>query len=83
MTIPLEKIKNQFALIENNYLNFYNITLTDESLGKFLLEFEKISFLKGMINVIGIKENQQINKLHKDMLKAVFINWNGEFRIEK
>lgn len=79
MAIPLEKIINQFQLLENHYLNFYNISLTDESLRNFLSEFDKISFLKGMITVIGIKENQKISEKHREMLKSVFINWNGEF----
>lgn len=83
MTIPLEKINNQFALIENHYLNFYNISLTDESLVSFLSKFEKISFIKDMITVIGIKENQEISDKHKNMLQECFINWNGVFQLEK
>ena len=83
MTTPLEKINNQFALIENHYLNLYNLSLTDESLTSFISKFGQISFLKGMITVIGIKENQEISDKHKQMLQECFINWNGEFQIGK
>ncbi len=83
MSIPLEKIGNQFALIENHYLNLYNISLTDESLASFISKFGQISFLKGMISVIGIKENQEISDKHKQMLQECFINWNGVFQLEK
>jgi hypothetical protein len=82
MTIPLEKIRNQFALFQNNYLNFYNISFTDESLDAFLKEVEKVSLLKTMVKTIGISSGQQIDEGHKDMLKIVFTNWTGVFKIE-
>jgi hypothetical protein len=82
MTIPLEKIRNQFALFQNNYLNFYNISLTDESLDAFLKEVEKVSLLKTMVKTIGISSGQQIDEGHKEMLQIVFTNWTGVFKIE-
>lgn len=82
MTIPLEKIRNQFALFQNNYLNFYNISLTDESLDAFLKEVEKVSLLKTMVKTIGISSGQQIDERHKEMLQIVFTNWTGVFKIE-
>ena len=82
MTIPLEKIRNQFALFQNNYLNFYNISLTDESLDAFLKEVEKVSLLKTMVKTIGISSDQQIDERHKEMLKIVFTDWTGVFKIE-
>jgi hypothetical protein len=82
MAIPLDKIMNQFALFENYYLNFYNISLTDESLSNFLNQVEKTSFLKSMITTIGISKKQEISQTHIEMLKDCFINWNGIFQIE-
>lgn len=81
MTIPLDKIVNQFGLFENYYLNFYNISLTDESLTNFLQDVEKIHFLKSMITAIGIKKTQEISQHHTEMLKKIFVNWNGVFQI--
>ena len=82
MSIPLDKIINQFALFENNYLNFYNISLTDESLSNFINQVEKSSFLKSMTTTIGISKKQEISQAHTEMLKQCFINWSGDFRIE-
>ncbi len=82
MSIPLERICNQMALFENYYLNLYNISLTDESLGTFLEQVRKISFLKTMITTVGISKNQQIAENHREMLKEAFINWNGVFQLE-
>ncbi len=82
MSIPLDKIMNQLALFENYYLNFYNISLTDESLSNFLNQVEKASFLKSMITTIGISKNQEISQKHIEMLNNCFINWNGIFQIE-
>jgi hypothetical protein len=82
--IPLDKIMNQFALFENNYLNFYNIEFTDESLNDFLTQVEKFSFFKDMISIIGIskiqEKNQNITCKHIEMLKKTFIRWDGVFR---
>jgi hypothetical protein len=81
MTIPLDKIVNPFGLFENYYLDFYNISLTDESLTNFLEEVEKMFFFKSMITAIGIKNTQEISQKHTEMLKKVFVNWNGLFQI--
>ncbi len=81
MTIPLDTIINPFGLFENYYLNFYNISLTDESLSNFLQEVEKMNFLKSMITAIGIKNKQEISLHHTEMLKKVFVNWDGVFQI--
>ncbi len=81
MTIPLDTIINPFGLFENYYLNFYNISLTDESLSNFLKKVEKMSFLKSMITAIGIKNTQEISLDHIEMLKKVFVNWDGVFQI--
>ncbi len=82
MSIPLERICNQMALFENYYLNFYNISLTDESLGAFLQQVGKVSFLKTMITTIGISKNQQIAENHREMLQQAFTNWSGVFQLE-
>jgi hypothetical protein len=81
MTIPLDTIINPFGLFENYYLNFYNISLTDESLTNFLQDVEKMHFLKSMITTIGIKKTQEISQPHTEMLKKIFLNWNGVFQI--
>ena len=83
--IQLEKIVNQFALFENNYLNFYNIEFTDESLNDFLTQVEKFSFFKDMISMIGIskiqEQNQTIASNQIEMLKKTFTRWDGNFRV--
>ena len=81
MTIPLDKIVNPFGLFEHYYLNFQKISLTDESLTNFLQDVEKMNFLKSMITTIGIKKTQEISQSHTEMLKKVFVNWNGVFQI--
>jgi hypothetical protein len=81
MSIPLDTISYQFALFENYYLNFYNISLTDESLANFLEQTKKIHFLKTMITAIGISKNQEICEKHREMLQNFFVNWNGIFQI--
>lgn len=82
--IPLDKICNQFALFENNYLNFYNIEFTDESLNDFLNQVEKFSFFKDMISIIGIskiqEQNQTITSKQIEMIKKTFPRWDGIFR---
>ncbi len=81
----LHTIMNQFALFENYYLNFYNIEFTDETLNDFLTKVERISFIKNMITVIGISQNQEKNQnispKQIEMLKNTFINWDGNFRV--